>query len=92
MPPNHPRRMLPVADAASMVVHCNPLVPPLQGTPAPVGTPLWEIAPQTPAPLMLRVNGAWLMRAQWWRPVLPGDVIEWHVLPMGGGKIGRAHV
>ncbi len=79
-------RRLPVAEAASMVVHSNPLVPPLQGTPAPIGTPLHELAPQTFAPLMLRVNGAWLLRAQWWRPVLPGDVIEWHELPMGGGN------
>ena len=83
-------RLLPVAEAASMVVHSNPLVPPACGTPAPIGTPLCELAPPTRgAPLMLRVNGRWLLRAQWWRPVLPGDVIEWHVLVMGGGGGSR---
>lgn len=81
-----------VALAAAMVVHNNPLVPPLAGLPAPVGTPLRELAPATAMPLMLRVNGQWLMRADWWRPVLPGDVIEWHVLPMGGNGNGSRQI
>lgn len=70
---------------ASMTVSANPMLP----APAPrtvrVGTPLRDLAPVATGPLMLRVNGMWLLRADWWRPALPGDVIEWHQLPMGGG-------
>ena len=76
-------------EPASMVVSDNPLLPPREGWPVVIGTPLWELAPATQSPLLLRVNGQWLLRAHWWRPVLPGDVIEWHVLPMGGGDGSR---
>lgn len=72
-------------EPASMVVCDNPLMPPREGVLTTIGTPLWELAPATQSPLMLRVNGQWLMRSHWWRPVLPGDVIEWHVIAMGGG-------
>ena len=34
---------------------------------------------------MVVVNGVALMQAEWVRPVLPGDVIDWHLLPTGGG-------
>ena len=71
---------------ASMTVSGNPLVQ----APAPravrAGTPLRDLAPVATGPLMLRVNGQWLLRADWWRPSLPGDVIEWHEMPMGGGN------
>ena len=86
------RHDLTVIEHASMVLHDNPLLQPSQGRRVPVGTPLWELAPRTDSPLMLRVNGEWLMRAQWWRPVLPGDVIEWHVLPMGGNGNGSRQI
>ncbi len=70
---------------ASMIVSANPLMAPPHPCVVQPGTPLRELAPVTDSPLMLRVNGAWLLRADWWRPVLPGDVIEWHQIPMGGG-------
>lgn len=83
-------RMVPaVIERASMVVSMNPLDPNPQAQAVEVGTPLRDLAPATQSPLMLRVNGQWLLRADWWRPVLPGDVIEWHVLPMGGGNGSR---
>ncbi len=81
-------RLLPVV-TASMVVWSNPLIPPTQGRPIGIGTPLRDLAPATQSPLMLRVNGQWLLRADWWRPVLPGDVIEWYELPQGGGQGSR---
>jgi len=35
---------------------------------------------------MVIVNGVALMQREWiFRPVLPGDVIDWHLLPTGGG-------
>jgi hypothetical protein len=73
---------------ASMVVSSNPLQAPAQARPVQPGTLLRDLAPVTASPLMLRVNGQWLLRADWWRPVLPGDVIEWHQIPMGGGNGG----
>ena len=83
-----PSRALALFEPASMSVSHNPLVVPT-ATAAPIGTPLWELAPATQSPLMLRVNGQWLLRAQWWRPVLPGDVIEWVVIYQGGGNGSR---
>ena len=68
---------------ASMVVNTNPLIEGERRAVLP-GTTLRELAPVTGQPLMLRVNGYWLLRDQWWRPVFEGDVVEWHVMPLGG--------
>lgn len=81
-----------VFDPASMTVWDNPIVPPTVGLPVPIGTPLRELAPVTQSPLMLRLNGEWVLRDGWSRPACPGDVIEWHVLPMGGGGQGSRTV
>jgi len=81
-------RLLPaVVEPAAMAVWDNPLAPPTTQSVWP-GTPLRDLAPQTSFPLMLRVNGQWLLREDWWRPAFPGDVIEWHILPQGGGGAG----
>lgn len=69
----------------SMVVSDNPLVAPQVVAVPKFGVPLRDLAPNALGPLMLRVNGEWLLREQWSRPAFPGDVIEWHILPMGGG-------
>ena len=62
----------------------NPLSPPAEHRAVAPMTPLRSLAPATAAPLMLRVNGAWLLRADWDRWAMPGDVIEWHEIPQGG--------
>lgn len=77
---------------ATMATSLNPLVAPALSSSVAIGTPLRDLAPHTLSPLMLRVNGEWLLRADWWRPVLPGDVIEWHAVPMGGGGQGSRQV
>lgn len=77
---------------AAMVVCDNPLVVPRATEVHGFGVPLWELMPDARGPLMLRVNGEWLLREQWGRVVLPGDVIEWHILPMGGGGQGSRTV
>jgi len=85
----NPRRQRPAtpisAAVASMTFSNNPLV----GPPAPVEvqpfTPVGSLAPKTRSGvLMLKVNGEWLLRKDWGRIVVPGDVIEWHEVPQGG--------
>lgn len=50
--------------------------------PVPAGVPISSLAPSTSAPLICRVNGEWLLRESWESLTLPGDVIEWHEIPM----------
>lgn len=47
---------------------------------------MWEIVPPESSRAVLFVNGVPLLQREWFRPVLPGDVIEWHIL--SGGKGG----
>lgn len=69
---------------AALMGHCaNPLRG-LRGVDmqaAPLGRPIYQLAPATSAPLMCRLNGDWLLRESWGRPVLIGDVIEWYEVP-----------
>lgn len=50
-----------------------------------VGTCLRDWIPPECGRVLLVVNGVALMQAEWVRPVLPGDVIDWTLLPCGGG-------
>ncbi len=61
----------------------NPLVPmrPIDMRVAPVGEPIASTAPQGAGVLVCRLNGEWLLRESWGRPVFPGDVVEWYELP-----------
>lgn len=49
-----------------------------------VGTPLRDWIPPECGRVLLVVNGVALMQAEWVRPVLLGDVIDWTLLPTGG--------
>lgn len=69
--------------AATMVHSFNSLVAPVP-TKVPAFTPVRDLAPSAPGALMLRLNGAWLLRKDWGRIVAPGDVVEWHEIPAGG--------
>ena len=64
---------------AVSIVRRNPLAAPAPADlqPVPAGTPYAALAPATAAPLVLRVNGQHLLRADWQRPAQAGDVIEW---------------
>ena len=74
----------PVAAAVASMVHSyNPLVPPTPMAVQPF-TPVGDLAPKVRGTLMLRLNGEWLLRADWGRIVAPGDMIEWHEIPQGG--------
>jgi hypothetical protein len=73
---------------ASMVISRNPLAMPQPVTVKPF-TRLRDLAPDTRSPLVLRHNGAWLLRADWDRIVAPGDMIEWHELLQGGNNDSR---
>jgi len=73
---------------ATVAVYASPLSgrPELLMAIEPGGT----IAQLLPAELaaeciVCRYNGLWVLRAEWARPVMPGDMIEWHVRPQGGG-------
>jgi hypothetical protein len=47
----------------------------------PVGVPLRELAPAARGLLVCRLNGEWLLRADWDRPTRADDVIEWYDVP-----------
>lgn len=76
-------RAIPPAGQAVMLHSRNPLAAPVEHRAVAPLTPLCDLAPVTAAPLMLRLNGQWLLRKDWHRPALPGDVIEWHEVPQG---------
>lgn len=45
------------------------------------------IASHAPAGVVVcKLNGQWLLREHWQRPVLPGDVLEFHELPQDKGS------
>ena len=69
---------------ASMSFSGNPLVPPPEGIALAPGMRFVDLQPKTPMPLMLRVNGEWILRAEWELVVEEGDVVEWHGMPQGG--------
>ena len=73
------------APVASMTFSNNPLVGPPKPVEVQPFTPFSSLAPKTRSGvLMLKVNGEWLLRKDWERIVVPGDVIEWHEMPQGG--------
>jgi hypothetical protein len=43
----------------------------------PVGAIIRDLCPDASAPWMCRYNGAWILRADWDRPVDVGDRVEW---------------
>lgn len=55
--------------------------------PIKLGTPIGDLAPATQSPLVCRLNGDWLLRESWGRPVMVGDVIEWYELPQDRGTL-----
>lgn len=65
----------------------QPMFPPL---PVSIGKRLCDTKPEfeLDSPLMLRVNGEWLLRADWGGPILPADRIEWHV-PVPSGQTSK---
>jgi hypothetical protein len=74
---------------ATMAISANPLAEPtllrIELTP---DARFLDLAPPTVLPLMLRVNGLWLLRSEWSLPVCDDDHIEWHLLLQGGGSRG----
>lgn len=54
-----------------------------------LGYSIASLAPITSSPLMCRLNGGWVLRKDWGYTLAPGDVLEWHELPMGGGDGSR---
>ena len=49
-----------------------------------LGTVIRDWIPYGCGRALVVVNGRALMQCEWVRPVLPGDVIDWHLLPCGG--------
>ena len=84
MTTEHNRAVTPAAAAVASMTHSsNPLVAPTPVAVQPF-TPVGDLAPKVRGTLMLKVNGDWVLRADWGRIVAPGDMIEWHEMPQGG--------
>lgn len=79
--------MTQLALPAVLYVNSNPLLPPGSegATIVPPGTRVGDLHPKNVPAAVVRVNGQFLLQKDWWRPVLPGDVIEWFVVYQGGG-------
>jgi len=70
----------------ALIVSSNPLLPVPQPVPVPVGAILADLCPRTGSAVVCRLNGEWILRADWQRPAQPGDVIEFHELAGDGGE------
>lgn len=75
---------------ASMAFSGNPLVPPREGVAVPAGLRFVDTIPPSKVPLVLRVNGEFVLRAQWELVIESGDVVEWHAVPGGGNANSRS--
>ncbi|MGC4075464.1 MAG: host specificity factor TipJ family phage tail protein [Rubrivivax sp.] len=83
-------RGVPGMLSAGVIEAVNPLrAPAKREIRVPPGTRVSETKPVTCMPLMLRLNGDWLMRADWEVVLEEGDVVEWHVLPQGQGGASK---
>lgn len=79
-------------DALCVVVD-NPMVP-QEAKPRAVlaGTLIKDLDPKGKFPAICRLDGQWILRKDWERPVLPGQRVEFYVYPQGGGggsDVGR---
>lgn len=71
-----------------VVTSQNPLVPVvgLDGVPVPVGTKISDLASLSAHGVCVRLNGQWVLREQWERPLAPNDILEIHELAAGGDE------
>lgn len=75
---------------ATCVVSHNPFAPDeAKASPVAAGTRIADLAPKVRAHLVCRLDGAWILRKDWERSLLPGQVVEFHAYPMGGGDNGE---
>ena len=77
--------LLPVARIWDNPMQGEQVIPMFEYCPS-VDTQLREWIPPGCGRCLLVVNGVALMQNEWHRPVLPGDVIDWHLLSCGGGN------
>ena len=70
------------AAPTTFAVHCTPLA---AGPRRPLhpGTRICDLVPPATPGAMVQVDGAWLLRADWQRPLQPGQHLDVHLLPAG---------
>lgn len=72
---------------ASLAVYLSPVsTRPDVLVPVPAGRAIQSLLPPSLANecVVCRYQGEWILRADWVRPVAPGDVVEFHVRAQGG--------
>lgn len=74
---------------ASLVVVPNPMaVHEAVARTVPAGSRIRDLAPESRFPPVCRLDGQWILRAEWERELQEGQVVEFHVYPQGGGGGG----
>lgn len=71
--------------SATLVISDNPLQPVTAAHARAIEARgvVGDLCPDVASPVVCRVNGQWTLREDWSRPVLPGDVVEFHAIPAG---------
>lgn len=87
--------LTPVAKAVSLqrpavcVVVDNPMKPEAARVfEVPAGTKVRDLDPGGRFPYICRLEGQWILRAGWDRPLGPGECVEFMTYPQGGGNGG----
>ena len=75
-------------DAFCVVVE-NPMLPQeVQPQAVQAGTLIKDLDPKGKFPAICRLDGQWILRKDWERPVQTGQTVEFFIYPQGGGNGG----
>lgn len=78
--------LMPITPPSVVVVNC-PFDTLRNGVAVKIGSRIDQFA-DPKMPVMARLNDQWLLREHWHMALAPGDVLEVHLLPQGGGGGG----
>lgn len=72
---------------ATLTITDNPLTLEGESVQIPTGAAIADLAPRIPGIVMCQVNGLWILRADWSRPVQAGDRITYYCQPGDKGTL-----